>query len=446
MTSISSLVCDSRLKVPPLLHGIDGLRRLFVHLDLLFADEEQIFNAVVPTCPERRPMTRRQSMNVTGWVLMEPVSSKIKSTFDKAYVRYRDCYSMKSKGLYITFLTLFLLATTFSGCRRLSISDLQDELQPICHGDDAVILRSSYSYYVSNGEIIYLKKENSQWKLCQTIDLSPYLRGCHICHLRDQERDENRLAIRSFAYNDKWLAIMVIRRGSHLMGTFDSYRVLLFKKGGDQWLFYKRFSLPDYNLIGEQVAISHDCLLVRVNRNIMGKRHINLCCFDLYDSKLSLKQELAPPWNVREQDMNSNPKFFIRDDQMLVSWRRRLSDEEELKYFGELSYNGEFTEELVLYRWNNSQWEQVQNLSELYPEDALLKCYGKPIDKIQKVDWGQNELYVLTACYGSVWKFVKNEDQRWDFAERVIGNPIDEKTGLPVTILDCADHPDRRLV
>ena len=41
MTSISSL-SDSRLKVPPLLHGIDGLRRLFVHLDLLFVDEEQI--------------------------------------------------------------------------------------------------------------------------------------------------------------------------------------------------------------------------------------------------------------------------------------------------------------------------------------------------------------------------------------------------------------------
>ena len=54
MAPISSL-SDSRLKVPPLLHGIDGLRRLFVHLDLLFADEEQIFNAVVPVCPETRP-------------------------------------------------------------------------------------------------------------------------------------------------------------------------------------------------------------------------------------------------------------------------------------------------------------------------------------------------------------------------------------------------------
>ena len=54
MTSISSL-SDSRLKVPPLLHGIDGLRRLFVLFELFIVDAEQIFNAVVPACPEKRP-------------------------------------------------------------------------------------------------------------------------------------------------------------------------------------------------------------------------------------------------------------------------------------------------------------------------------------------------------------------------------------------------------
>ena len=341
---------------------------------------------------------------------------------------------MESNNVYLKFITLFLLTTMFFGCRRLSTLDLQDELQPVCRGNDAVILRSSYSYHVSSGEIIYLKKEESQWKLCQTINLSPYLRGCHICHLRDQERDKNRLAIRSFAYNDKWLAIMVVRRGSDLMGTFDSYRVLLFKKNVDQWLFYKRFSPKDHKLDGEQVAISHDCLLVRVDRNIGGKHHINLCCFDLRDSKLPLKQELAPSWSARELDMINNPKFFVHDDQMLVSWRRRLSEEEELKYWGELSYNGKYTEELVLYRWDGSQWKQVQNLSECISKDVLLEWHGKPFDDIQKVDWGQNELYVSEAWIGSIWKFVKNEDQRWILAERVIGNPRDETTHLKTLI------------
>ena len=339
---------------------------------------------------------------------------------------------MESKSVYIAFITVFLLATTFSGCKRPNTSDLQDELQPICHDNDAVILRSSFD--VSGGEIIYLKKEKSQWNLCQSIDLRPYMRGCHIIHKDDWERNDNQLATRSFAYNEKWLVILIIRPGLKFIGTKSRRIVLIFKRHGSQWQFYKRFSPSDHELDGMQIAVSHDSLFVQVCRVNNGKYHINLCCFDLRDSKLPLKQELAPSWSVREQDMISNPKFFIHDDQMLVSWRRRLSEEEELKYFGKLSYDGEYTEELVLYRWNGSQWKQVQNLSKLYPEDALLKCYGKPIDDIQKVDWGQNELYVLTACYGSVWKFVKNENQRWDFAERVIGNPTNEKTGLKTLI------------
>lgn len=332
---------------------------------------------------------------------------------------------MKSKSCFSSFLILFWLSIALSGCGRADMSVPLDSLQVICHDDDAVILRSLDDNYVSGGELVYLKKNDSIWNLTQKINLKKYLHGGYLYNKNDWERDDNFLSIRSFDYNEKWLAIMVIPSRFIFQKKLNS--VLIFKKDGDQWNFYKRLYLSPEEIMGSQIVISHDSILVQVTYEINEKCYINLGCIDLLNPKFPLKQEIFPPWNKQEQDMRGFPKVFVHDDQMLVSWRRRFS-KDDADAFRSGEYKGDlYAEELVLYRWNGSRWILVQNLYDCYSRDILLTCYGNPTMNIQKVDWGQNEIYVYEALFGSVSKFVKKEDQQWCLAERIIGNKRDEK-------------------
>ena len=314
-----------------------------------------------------------------------------------------------------------VLAFLLSG-RSFDYSDWnsQEDLQVRTSENAAVILRSSL--YVSNGKIYYLDKTNGEWGIRQTIDLKPYLHGLHTIHPTNDDRLHNDLAKRSFAFNDKWLCVVIGRRP--MTYSFQSRRdyqrrVLIFKRAGDQWEYHHTLASGNQLCWFNQVEVVNDQLIVMDRFQKSGQKCGAIQCFDLSGSKPSRGQTIYPPidngvdpWSV------SPPIYYVKDDLMLVRWDRPKTEEEKALS----SDSFETIEEDAIYQLKNNRWELWQTLSETIPQEVFARRRGKPLSGDIRVDLNKQEICIYCWYPGGVLQFV-NRNGKWAFADSVDFDP-----------------------
>ncbi len=304
-----------------------------------------------------------------------------------------------------------------------SYSDVyqQEDLQVRTSENAAVILRSSF--YLSNGKIYYLDKTNGEWGVRQTIDLKPYLKGWHTIHPTKGARLGKSLFTRSFAYNDRWLCVILGRRPMAHEGNSrrdNQRRVLIFKRAGDQWEFHHTLASGNQLCYFNQVEVVNDQLMVMDRFQKSGLKRGAIQCFDLSGTEPSLCQTIYPPINNSDPTLEGTwPIFYVKDDLMLVRWERLKTEEEK-----ELSQRPyvllyKVTVEDAVYRLKNNRWELWQNLSETIPRDVFERRHGLPLDSDYRVDLNNQEICIYCGWYNdSITRFV-NQDGKWLFADGV---------------------------
>ena len=323
-------------------------------------------------------------------------------------------------GLIVVAVVEVLAFLLSGGSFDYSDWDSQEDLQVRTSDNAAVILRSSL--YVSNGKIYYLDKTNGEWGIRQTIDLKPYLHGLHTIHPTNDDRSHNDLAKRSFAFNDKWLCVVIGRRPKAY--SFQSRRdyqrrVLIFKRAGDQWEYHHTLASGNQLCWFNQVEVVNDQLIVMDRFQKSGQKCGAIQCFDLSDSKPSRGQTIYPPidngvdpWSV------SPPIYYVKDDLMLVRWDRPKTEEE--KALSSDSY--ETIEEDAIYQLKNNRWELWQTLSETIPQEVFARRRGTPLSGDIRVDLNKKEICIYCWYPGGVLQFV-NRNGKWAFADSVDFDP-----------------------
>ncbi|MGI6402194.1 MAG: hypothetical protein ACOX0A_08820 [Thermoguttaceae bacterium] len=322
---------------------------------------------------------------------------------------------MKSKLFILLVLVVFLSTSVSVGCRRMTYP--RDELQVVCRDTDAIVLRSSA--FDSKGKIYYVKKNGSRWELAQTIDISRYLRMREIPRLYWSDIYVNRLAIKTFAYDDQWLGVVLNRRDKQIedisLGMPGvKFAYLLFKKVDGQWTFYNLFTPWSMKYSRDHIEISHDSLIVEGS----NKKYRAVCCFDLTGRKPVLKQEIRGPYDA---NIKSAPNVVLtHGSQMIISWSRPIP-KEDLAEMEEPIY-WKSTSDLALYRWDGEKWAFEQNLSDSIPRELYLKEKGGVLDLLVDVDWTEDYLYCYESNQGGVCKFKKLESGDWIFDGRFYEN------------------------
>ncbi len=303
-----------------------------------------------------------------------------------------------------------------------SYSDVyqQEDLQVRTSENAAVILRSSF--YLSNGKIYYLDKTNGEWGVRQTIDLKPYLHGLHTIHPTNSDRSNNDLAKRSFAFNDKWLCVVIGRRPTaYSFKSRKDYqrRVLIFKRAGDQWEYRHTLASGNQLCWFNQVEVVNDQLLIMDRFQKSGQKRGAIQCFDLSGPKPSLCQTIYPPidngvdpWSVYP------PIYYVKDDLMLVRWDRSKTEEEKVLS----SDSFETIEEDAIYQLKNNRWELWQTLSETIPQEVFARRRGKPLSGDIRVDLNKQEICIYCWYPGGVLQFA-NRNGKWAFADSVDFDP-----------------------
>ena len=295
----------------------------------------------------------------------------------------------------------------------------QEDLQVRASENAAVILRSSF--YLSNGKIYYLDKTNGEWGVRQTIDLEPYLDGWHTIHPTKYSRSSNDLTKRSFAFNDKWLCVVLARRPmSHNKKSRKDYqrRVLIFKRAGDQWEYHHTLASGNQLCYFNQVEVVNDQLMLMDQFQKSGQKCGTLQCFDLSDSKPSLCQTIYPPFDNGVDPRNARLEYYVKDDLMLVCWDRPKTEEEKA-----LSRNSLMTKEDAIYQLKNNRWELWQTLSETIPREVFARRRGMPLSGDTWVDLNKQEICIYCCQWPlGVLQFV-NRNGKWAFADSVDFDP-----------------------
>lgn len=295
----------------------------------------------------------------------------------------------------------------------------QEDLQVRASDNSAVILRSSF--YLSNGKIYYLDKTNGEWGVRQTIDLKPYLDGWHTIHPTKDHRLHNDLAKRSFAFNDKWLCVVLGRRPMmYNKKSRKDYqrRVLIFKRAGDQWEYHHTLASGNQLCYFNQVEVVNDQLMLMDQFQKSGQKCGALQCFDLSDSKPSLYQTIYPPFDNGVDPRNAWLEYYVKDDLMLVCWDRPKTEEEKA-----LSGDPNMTKEDAIYQLKNNRWELWQTLSETIPREVFARRRGIPLRGDTRVDLNKQEICIYCCWYPEgILQFV-NRNGKWAFADSVDFDP-----------------------
>ena len=323
-------------------------------------------------------------------------------------------------GWIVVVVVVDVLTFLLFGSGTFNYSDVrqQEDLQVRCRDNDAVILRSSF--YLSNGKIYYLDKSKGEWGIRQTIDLKQYLKGWHTVHPSKDCRWLNHLATRSFAWNDKWLCVLLGRYPMmHNKKSKRDYqrRVLIFKRVGDQWEFHHTLASGNQLCYFNQVEVVGDQLLVMDRYLKSGPKRGAVQCFDLSGSKPSLCQTIYPPIDNGALE-RAWPTYYVKDDLMLVSWERLKTEEEKV-----ISIDSTMiTEEDAIYQLKNNRWELWQNLSETIPREVFVRRHGIPLHNDFRVDLNKQEVCIYCSFPGGVLQFV-NQNGKWAFADSVDFDP-----------------------
>ena len=322
-------------------------------------------------------------------------------------------------GLIVVAVVEVLAFLLSGGSFDYSDWDSQEDLQVRTSVNAAVILRSSLC--VSNGKIYYLDKTNGEWGIRQTIDLKPYLHGLHTIHPTNDDRSQNDLAKRSFAFNDKWLCVVIGRRPMtySLESRRDHQRrVLIFKRAGDQWEYHHTLASGNELCYFNQVEVVNDQLMVMDRFQKSGQKCGALQCFDLSDSKPRLCQTIYPPFDNGVDPRNAWLEYYVKDDLMLVRWDRPKTEEEKALS----SDSFETIEEDAIYQLKNNRWELWQTLSETIPQEVSARRRGTPLSGDIRVDLNKKEICIYCWYPGGVLQFV-NRNGKWAFADSVDFDP-----------------------
>ncbi len=248
----------------------------------------------------------------------------------------------------INSIILFAILLLFTvGCSRKTLN-YRDQIRVLCRDNDALIVRCAR--FVVTGELYYLDKSNGKWGVRQKIDLKPYLKGWSIPYPDNGIMADNYQIKESFAYNDRWLCVLVKRETPGIDSGSQWKReanVLIFKKDKNVWKFHQRLSS---NLLQRLSSNLHQRLssnrgqyfadrsLALLDDNLFVADPFRktdssagvVYCYELSDYSPKLVQTIFPPEielgysehdeNLCTTGVNRAPGIVVMNNRLVIAW------------------------------------------------------------------------------------------------------------------------------
>ncbi len=314
---------------------------------------------------------------------------------------------------YILAVVSILMMFFISGCNKIQFAIygkttiLRNDLQVVCRDNDGIILASSY--FVSNGKIYYLEKSDNSWKIKQTIDLAPYLKGWHTLHIPEDNKWRDDFTNSSIVYNDRWLAITARKKSAGTQcygGEDDRGKAIIFKKEDGIWKYYYTLNSKKYFIYANCIALTDfDQLITSDPYKKENKTFGVVRCFDLKGEKPNLVQEIYPPKeNIAPSGSPGDfgTDFCVNDNQLLIE------------------FTGEnpviIQTDFMLYHFTDHQWQYCQSFVDQIPEEISHAWERRPLNNTKKMDIAQDSItFHMSGCPNRSIRFkMKGERYAYD--------------------------------